>query len=118
LFLHGPIKAVSKEVPMIILVLNATGRRVIPFLLLAAAVMSAPAAFAQENLSAKSKEVYEQVKAFSLTGGSAEATGLVLKRDRAEMTFDGTFYFASPVEGRETGAVFKGKRAYCDAFYL
>lgn len=94
---------------MINLVLNATGRRVTPLLLLAAAVMSAPAAFAQENLSAKSKEVYEQVKAFSLAGGSAEAVGLVLKRDRAEMTFDGTFYFASPVEGRETGAVFIGQ---------
>ena len=33
----------------------------------------------------------------------------MLKRDRAEMTFDGTFYFPSPVEGRVTGAVFIGQ---------
>src|SRR6185295_11574067 len=49
-----------------------------------------------------------QIKAFSLTGGSAVVEALILKRDRAEMTFDGTFYFAAAVEGRVTGAVFIG----------
>lgn len=62
----------------------------------------------QENLSAKGKAVYDQVKAASLTGGSADVTGLVLKRDRVEMTFTGTFYFSTPVEGRVTTAVFIG----------
>lgn len=52
--------------------------------------------------------IYDQIKAFSLGGGSADVTNLVLKRDRVEMTFTGTFYFATPVEGKVTGAVFIG----------
>src|SRR5262245_45601569 len=51
---------------------------------------------------------YNQIKAFSLGGGSADVTNLVLKRDRVEMNFTGTFYFATPVEGKITGAVFIG----------
>ncbi|HEX8337679.1 MAG TPA: hypothetical protein VF621_13175, partial [Pyrinomonadaceae bacterium] len=47
--------------------------------------------------------------AATLAGGRAEVKGLVLKRDRAEMTFDGTFHFAAPVEGRVTCAVFVGE---------
>ena len=66
------------------------------------------AVFAQEDPSTGSKTVYEQIKAFSLTGGAAEVAGLSLKRDRLEMIFDGTFYFMAPVEGRVTGAVFIG----------
>jgi hypothetical protein len=66
-------------------------------------------ALGQENNAPKSKEVYNQLKAFSLTGGSAKAEALVLKRDRAEMTFDGTFYFGPPVDGRVTAAVFIGQ---------
>ena len=54
------------------------------------------------------KGVYDQIRAFSLSGGSAEVSGLTLKRDRAEMTFTGTFYFAAPVAGKVTGAVFVG----------
>jgi hypothetical protein len=60
-------------------------------------LLIASTAFAQENLSAKGKQTYDQIKSFTLTGGTAGATGLVLKRDRVEMTFDGAFYFASPV---------------------
>jgi Peptidase family M1 domain len=52
--------------------------------------------------------LYNQVKAFSLTGGKADVTGLLLKRDRAEMTFNGTFYFTAPINGKVTGAVFIG----------
>ena len=77
-------------------------------LLIASALLSASDARAQENLSAKGKEVYDQIKAAAFAGGTAEAKNLVLKRDRAEMTFDGTFYFASPVDGRTTAAVFVG----------
>jgi hypothetical protein len=82
-------------------------------LLFAGVVLTfAPAAFGQENLSAKGKAVYDQIKAASLTGGSADVTGLMLKRDRVEMSFTGTFYFAAPVEGRVTTAVFIGQGAF------
>jgi hypothetical protein len=64
---------------------------------------------AQEDLSASGKQVYDQIKAFALTGGSAEVSGLTLKRDRVEMTFTGTFYFGGPVGGAVTGAVFVGQ---------
>ena len=58
---------------------------------------------------AAGQPVYDAVRAFALGGGSASVSGLVLKRDRVTMTFTGTFYFASPVEGRVTGAVFIGQ---------
>ncbi|HKQ53182.1 MAG TPA: M1 family aminopeptidase [Pyrinomonadaceae bacterium] len=75
--------------------------------LAASALLFETTVHAQENLSAKGKEVYDQVKAFQLAG-AAEARGLTIKRDRAVLTFSGTFYFAAPVEGRVTGAVFVG----------
>ncbi len=53
--------------------------------------------------------LYQQLKAFVLTGGSADVSNLVLKRDRVDMTFTGTFYFMAPVEGHVTGAVFIGQ---------
>ena len=34
---------------------------------------------------------YQQLKAFALTGGSSDVSSFVLKRDRVEMTFNGTF---------------------------
>ena len=64
--------------------------------------------FAQTPTASKEKEVYDQIKAFSLSGGNVEVKGLVLKRDRAQMTFDGTFYLTSPTKGIVTGAVFIG----------
>jgi hypothetical protein len=67
------------------------------------------AVFAQDNASARSKEFYDKIRAFSLTGGSAEAKALVLKRDRGSMTFDGTFYFTPAIDGHVTGAVFIGE---------
>jgi hypothetical protein len=77
--------------------------------LLAAALMFiAPASFAQSNPVSAEKSLYDQIKAFSLGGGSATVSGLVLNRDRVQMNFNGTFYFASPVDGHVTGAVFVG----------
>src|ERR1044071_1796168 len=64
---------------------------------------------AQASLSGSGKKIYEQIKQFPLNGGSVATQGLVLKRDRAEMTFTGTFYFTGSVEGRVTGAVFVGQ---------
>ncbi len=55
------------------------------------------------------RDVYDQVKAFTLKGGKADVTSLKVVRDRVEMTFSGTFYFSSPVEGKVTGAVFVGQ---------
>ena len=56
----------------------------------------------------KEKQIYDQIKAFSLSGGSADVSGLVLRRDRVTMTFTGTFFFSEPVNGLITGAVFLG----------
>jgi len=72
-------------------------------LLLLAAVVNA-----QDESSSKNGQLYEQIKAFTLNGGSVSVTGVTLARDRALMTFSGTFFFSAPVNGRVTGAVFVG----------
>lgn len=70
-----------------------------------AAVSAAPRPPAQ---APDGKALYDQIRAFTLTGGSADVSGLTLKRDRVEMTFTGTFYFAAPTGGKVMGAVFVG----------
>ncbi len=52
--------------------------------------------------------LYRTIQSFELTGGTARVDNLTLKRDRAQMTFTGSFYFAAPANGRVTGAVFVG----------
>ena len=52
---------------------------------------------------------YKALHDFTLNGGSAKVSNLALKRDRAQMTFTGTFYFPGPVLGKVTGAVFIGE---------
>ena len=94
---------------MRILTPRASHRSLVHLLVLTSALLGAHASLAQDNASAKGKEQYEQIKAFSLTGGSAEAKALVLKRDRASMTFDGIFYFTPSIDGHVTGAVFIGE---------
>jgi hypothetical protein len=83
-------------------------RSVAQICLLAAICLVAATARAQDDRSAKSKEIYDQIKAFALSGGSVPVKELQFKRDRVEMTFTGTFYFSAPVEGHVTGAVFVG----------
>lgn len=73
--------------------------------------------FAISNVSARTLadenySLYEQLKAFTLSGGSAAVQNVVLKRDRAEMTFTGTFWFTSDAGGRVTGAVFIGNGSF------
>jgi hypothetical protein len=86
-----------------------TSCRLLIYFPIAAAVFFFPAtALAQENSSTKERSLYDQIKAFSLGGGSATVKGLALNRDRAHMSFDGTFYFASRIDGRVTGVVFIG----------
>jgi hypothetical protein len=74
--------------------------------LLVAFICGASSAFAQDG--AGSKQTYNQIKAFTLSGGSAQVNGLVLKKDRAQITLTGTVYFSEPVNGLITGAVFIG----------
>jgi hypothetical protein len=70
------------------------------------AVASAPA---QDSPSSKDKDTYNQLKAFSLTGGALDVKGVVLKRVRSQITLDGTVYLGEPVNGMITGAVFIGE---------
>lgn len=67
-----------------------------------------PGALAQDGGS-KEKQTYNQLKSFALTGGSAQVKALVLKKDRAQITLDGTVYFSEPINGQITGAVFLGE---------
>jgi hypothetical protein len=83
-------------------------RRLFLCALFATTLLTASNSFAQENSSNAEKEFYLRIKSFAL-GGSAPVNGLVLNRDRAQMVFTGTFYFAAPVDGRVTGAVFVGE---------
>ena len=55
--------------------------------------------------------LYDALKKFELRG-KASVSNLTLKRDRAEMTFTGDFYFAAPVGGKITGAVFIGNGTF------
>lgn len=64
---------------------------------------------AQEAAVSKEHPVYTQLKAFALTGGTVDAKGLTLKRDRVQMTLDGVIYLAEPVNGTVTGGVFIGQ---------
>lgn len=77
--------------------------------LLFALMLVSPAAFAQESAASKEKQTYNQLKTFALTGGSAQVKSLVIKKDRAQLTLDGTVYFAEPINGQVTGAVFVGE---------
>jgi hypothetical protein len=93
---------------MKIAILEISRRLLIPSLLAVAAFVTPTTTFAQDNISAKSKELYTAVKSFSLGGGSVTVSALALNRDRTLMTFSGTFYFTTPIDGRVTGAVFIG----------
>jgi len=88
-------------------------RRVLLTLLTIATAVLAPSSWiqatAQGDMSGGGKQLYDQIKAFKLTGGSADVSNLVLKRDRVEMTFTGTFYFGAAANGAVTGAVFIGQ---------
>lgn len=83
-------------------------RSVTRICLLALLLLAATVAHAQDEPASKSKQVYEQIKAFPLNGGSISVQGLTLARDRALMTFSGAFFFSPPVNGHVTGAVFVG----------
>lgn len=68
-----------------------------------------PRASAQDGAAPPEKEAYNQLKAFALTGGAAQVKSLVIKKDRTQITLDGTVYLSAPVNGQTTGAVFIGE---------
>ena len=68
----------------------------------------------QDNPSAKAKDLYDRIKTFTLSG-AVPVKELALIRDRAQLILNGTIYFAAPVEGRVTGAVFIGEGRFIAA---
>lgn len=81
----------------------------IEVLLISAIAIRVQGAAAQAPGEMDLLEAYKALHAFTLDGGAAKVNNLTLKRDRAEMTFTGTFYFSKPVLGKITGAVFIGE---------
>jgi hypothetical protein len=79
------------------------------FVSLVTALMLLAAPSQAQTSPSEAKEAYSALHQFELNGGSGAVSNLVLKRDRAEMTFTGTFYFPQPVMGKITGAVFIGQ---------
>jgi len=63
--------------------------------------------FAQQAGQLDGRDIYTALQKFELKG-KVSVSNLELKRDRAEMSFTGDFYFAAPVNGRIIGAVFVG----------
>jgi len=78
-------------------------------LLVAAVFLVVPTVVLSQDNGAKGKELYDRIKGFTLSGAAAPVKDLVLNRDRAQMTFNGTFYFPAAIDGRVTGAVFIGE---------
>jgi hypothetical protein len=64
--------------------------------------------YAQESAPSKELALYHQIKSFALTGGAVDVKGLVIKKDRAQITLDGIVYLTGLSSGRYTGAVFIG----------
>ncbi len=69
---------------------------------------AAQTAMAQDSPSSREKDIYNQLKAFSLTGGAVDVKALVIKKDRTQITLDGTVYLSNQISGLITGAVFVG----------
>jgi hypothetical protein len=70
---------------------------------------SSQLAHAQETSTSKEQALYTQIKSFALTGGSVDVKDLVLKKDRTQITLNGTVYLAGEANGQITGAVFTGE---------
>jgi hypothetical protein len=65
-------------------------------------------AYAQDTAASKELALYNQIKSFSLTGGAVDVKGLVIKKDRAQITLDGIVYLTGQINNHSTGAVFVG----------
>jgi hypothetical protein len=84
------------------------------FAILLCSIFVTVAAYADENRGAASASaVYQALRTFSLGYSSVRTENLVVKKDRARITFqDGTLYFPAPVEGKVRGAVFIGSGSF------
>lgn len=67
--------------------------------------------FAQQTGELQGQALYNALKTFELQA-KVTVSNLKLKRDLGEMTFTGDFYFATPINGQVTGAVFIGKGTF------
>jgi hypothetical protein len=86
-------------------------RTLIVCLLAGLICFSADIAAAQQPGVLEGTPLYQALKKFELRG-KVTVSNLILTRDRAQMTFTGDFYFAAPVNGRVTGAVFLGEGTF------
>jgi hypothetical protein len=82
-------------------------RRSVTLLLLIFLALAAETRISAQQAAHPENPVYEKLKKFELQG-KASVSNLAFRRDRAAMTFTGTFYFAAPVNNRVAGAVFIG----------
>jgi len=71
-----------------------------------------PACSAVEAAESPAVHLYRALQEFALSGDTSRAENLTLKRDRVVMTFNGTFYFESPIQNRVYGAVFVGEGTF------
>ncbi|MGO9088716.1 MAG: M1 family metallopeptidase [Candidatus Sulfotelmatobacter sp.] len=86
---------------------------IVCYALLCAINFAVPAGATSGPATGESAVVYGQLKAFSLGFRVVRAENLVLKKDRATLTFrDGVLYFPAPVEGKVRGAVFLGTGSF------
>jgi Peptidase family M1 domain len=82
--------------------------KTLPFFLIPCGAAGACAPLLEQAPAPTGKALYTTLKAFQLSGKSAVASNLTLQRDRAQMIFNGDFYFETPVAGKVYGAVFIG----------
>lgn len=81
-----------------------------PFLTLAAVfLMSVTPTLAAQS---PGEELYGELRAFEVGGGTRTVQDLVLERDRTRLTFTGTFYFETPIDGEVYGAAFTGQGSF------
>jgi hypothetical protein len=86
-------------------------RRSLMLFLLVALSLSVTTRITAQQMSRPESPQYAKLKKFELIG-KASVSNLTLKRERATMVFTGDFYFASPIDGRITGAVFIGNGTF------
>jgi hypothetical protein len=82
-----------------------------PFLISILFLFTATQLMAQQAAVLDNNALYAALKKFELKG-KVSVSNLAFKRDRAEMTFTGDFYFAAPINGKITGAIFIGNGTF------
>ncbi|MBK9164774.1 MAG: hypothetical protein IPM21_12875 [Acidobacteria bacterium] len=80
----------------------------VPFLVAATFLL----AFALAANANAQSSLQNEIRSFKLSGSSVQLEDRVFQRDRVTMKLNGTLYFAEPVNGRVTGAVFIGNGSF------